>query len=85
MYLVYTLKGIILVSRYYITCLNLLFWTIEGRSIFRRLMSDLRIDTGLWPTLNQSGASLPTADRSRLVIKSVSPGLRTGKDGLAER
>ena len=63
MYLLYTLKGIIL----------------------RRLMSDLRIDTGLWPTLNQSGASPRTADRARLVLKSLSPGLRTGKDGLAER
>ena len=48
-------------------------------------MSDLRIDTGLWPTLKQSGASPPTADRARLVLKSVSPGLRTRKDGLAER
>ena len=48
-------------------------------------MSDLRIDTGLWPTLNQSGASPPRVDGARLVLKGVSPGLSTGKDGLAER
>ena len=48
-------------------------------------MSDLRSDTGLWPTLNQSGASPPTADRARLVLQSVSPGLRTGKVDLVER
>ena len=27
-------------------------------------MSDLHIDTGRWPILNQSGASLPTAEES---------------------
>ena len=60
MYLVYNPDGIVLVRRYYITCLNLSELValepsrtslyLEGR------MLDLRIDIGLWSTLNQWGA-----------------------------
>ena len=72
MYLVYTPDGIVLVSRYYITCLNLSELVVlepsstslylEGR------MLDLRTDTGLWSTLNQMGcaaAQSGPADRER--------------------
>ena len=79
MYLVYTPDGIVLVSRYYITCLNLLF--------SNRRMLDLRIDTGLWSTLNQWGAPPPRAERRTECAphgRAVSPGLSAGKDIIAE-
>ena len=67
MYLVYNPDGIVLVHRYYITCLNLSERVVlkpsraslylEGR------MLDLRIDIGLWSTLNQWGAPPRRAER----------------------
>ena len=57
MCLVYTPKGIILLSRYYITCLE----PSRAGLYLEGVMLDLRIDTGLWPTLNQSGAPPPRA------------------------
>ena len=92
MYLVYTPDGIVLVSRYYITCLNLSELVVlepsstslylEGR------MLDLRTDTGLWSTLNQWGAPPPRAGGRRESAprgRAVSPGLSAGKDVIAER
>ena len=87
----YTPDGIVLVSRYYITCLNLSELVVlepsstslylEGRIL------DLRTDTGLWSTLNQWGAPPPRAGRrteSAPRGRAVSPGLSAGKDVIAE-
>ena len=91
MYLVYTPDGIVLVSRCYISCLNLSELAVlepsrtslylEGR------MLDLRIETGLWSTLNQWGAPPPRAERRTECAprgRAVSPGLSAGKAVIAE-
>ena len=80
MYLVYTPDGIVLVSRYYITCLNLSELVVlepsstslylEGR------MLDMRTDTGFWSTLSQWGAG---GQRAHLVVGQLALDCQQGR------
>ena len=83
MCLVYTPNGIVLVSRYYITCLDLSELVVLKPSraglYLEGVMLDLRTDTGLWPTLNQWDAPPPRAGRARLVLRHLALDCQQGR------